>query len=94
VATYGQVAELSGMPRGARVVGYALRADQGGTLPWQRVLGLARKGEGRVTIKDPLGGALQRKLLEREGVRFSPRGEVSLERYGWRPATRRRTQRR
>jgi methylated-DNA-protein-cysteine methyltransferase related protein len=84
VATYGQIAEMVGMPRGARVVGYALRAEKGGVLPWQRVIGRRRRDVGHVTIKDPVGGALQRKLLEREGVKFSERGEVSLSRYGWR----------
>ena len=78
VATYGQIAALVGMPRGARVVGYALRADAGGALPWQRVLGLRRKGIAQVSIKDPVGGAYQRKLLEREGVLARCRALIEL----------------
>jgi methylated-DNA-protein-cysteine methyltransferase-like protein len=93
VATYGGIAALVGMPRGARVVGYALRAENGGVLPWQRVIGRRRRGVGQVSIKQPLAAAMQRKLLEREGVRFSPKGEVSLERYGW-PLKERRSERR
>ncbi len=83
VMTYGAVARLSGMPRGARIVGYAMRASQSARpIPWQRVVGLARPGVARVSIKDPIGGALQRQLLEREGVRFDARGGISLARYG------------
>jgi len=101
VATYGQIAALAGMPRGARVVGYALRAAKGETLPWQRVIGRRRAGVGHISIRDPVGGALQRKLLEREGITVSAKGEVDLERFGWgagsataRPARRRPPHRR
>jgi methylated-DNA-protein-cysteine methyltransferase-like protein len=83
VATYGEVAELAGFPRGARVAGYALRASKG-TVPWQRVLGVKRRGIAHVTIKDPIGAAMQRQLLEREGVKFMANGGVDLERYGHR----------
>ncbi len=83
VMTYGQVAKLAGMPRGARVVGYAMRASLSGKpLPWQRVIGLRRPGIGQVTIKDPIGGALQRKLLLRECVRFRLDGGIDLETFG------------
>lgn len=85
VMTYGQVACAAGMPRGARVVGYAMRASLDlCPVPWQRVLGRARPGWGQVTIKDPVGAALQRKMLEGEGVEFDARDRVDLERYGWR----------
>lgn len=83
VATYGEVADLAGLPRGARVAGYALRGSNG-IAPWQRVLGLKRRGLAHVTIKDPVGAAMQRQLLEREGVKFMANGCVDLERYGYR----------
>lgn len=90
VVTYGQVAALAGVPRGARVVGYAMRASLSGRpLPWQRVLGRRGPGLAHVTIKDPVGGALQRRLLEDEGVRFSRSGAVDLAVYGWAPPPRR-----
>ncbi len=54
-------------------------------LPWQRVLGKKSKGQGRVSILDPIGGAIQRKLLEEEGVAFSHSGGVSLTNFGWLP---------
>ncbi len=81
VMTYGQVAAAAGIPRGARVVGYALRGAKG-TVPRQRVLGLRRAGKAHVTIKDPIGAALQRRLLLKEGVKFARDGSIDLERYG------------
>ncbi|HEX6535500.1 MAG TPA: MGMT family protein [Gemmatimonadaceae bacterium] len=84
VATYGQVALLAGLPRQARLVGYALHALPAGTpVPWHRVINAA----GRVSPRtgDPAGGTLQRIRLEVEGVRFDARGRVDLERHGWTP---------
>ncbi len=84
VATYGQVAALAGLPRHARLAGYALHAlPEGSALPWHRVLGAG----GRLSLmRSPSGaGITQRLRLEREGVGFDARGRVDLERYGWRP---------
>jgi len=91
VTTYGAVAILAGRPRGARMVGYALAALRGTRhrVPWQRVLGARPRRMAAVSILDPMGAAVQRALLEREGVAFDGRGRVSLERFGWRPARRR-----
>jgi methylated-DNA-protein-cysteine methyltransferase-like protein len=84
VATYGQVAELAGLPRAARQAGYALHALPGGTrVPWQRVVNARGELSSR---RDPGGELVQRALLEREGVRFDARGRIDLARYGWRPA--------
>lgn len=83
VMTYGQVAQSVGMPRGARGVGYALRASLlTRPVPWQRVLGRRRVGTAHITIKDPVGAALQRDLLEREGICFAANGGVDLARFG------------
>jgi methylated-DNA-protein-cysteine methyltransferase-like protein len=81
VATYGQVAAAAGLPRAARVVGYAMRAAKG-AVPWQRVVGKRSKNIAQVSIKDPIGGAMQRQLLEKEGVKFSRSGGIDLTRYG------------
>lgn len=87
VMTYGLVANAAGLPRAARAVGAALRAVPAGALPWQRVLGQRRPGYAHVSIKDPIGGATQRKLLEQEGVRFAADDTVDLQWFGWAPRT-------
>jgi methylated-DNA-protein-cysteine methyltransferase-like protein len=82
VMTYGAVAAAAGMPRGARVVGYAMHTI-GHKVPWQRVVGARGKGKAGVSIKDPVGGAVQRKILEAEGVRFGRGGGIDLSVFGW-----------
>ena len=78
VATYGQVAALAGVPRGARFVGTVLRdLPNGSRLPWHRVLNAA----GRLSV-DPMTAREQRERLEAEGVSFL-RGRVDLRRYGF-----------
>ena len=81
VATYGQVARLAGMPRQARLVGYALHALPADTsIPWQRVV----NAQGSISL--PAGqDARQRRLLEREGIRFDNRGRIPLDSFQWQP---------
>jgi methylated-DNA-protein-cysteine methyltransferase related protein len=80
VCTYGNVAEVAGLPRRARLVGTTLRqtpASRG--LPWYRVINAG----GRISF--PVGSAAyarQRQKLEAEGVVFVG-GRVDLRRYGW-----------
>ncbi len=85
VSTYGAIAEFAGRPRAGRHVGYALAALRHGEsdVPWHRVLGARSKTLAKVSIKDPMGGGLQRAMLEAEGVEFDARGNVSLREYGW-----------
>ncbi len=88
VATYGQVAELAGIPGGARIAAAALKTSKpGDKLPWQRVIGKAGKLRGRIAIHDPVGAAVQRQLLEDEGVTVGDSGLVALDAYGWLPST-------
>jgi methylated-DNA-protein-cysteine methyltransferase related protein len=84
VATYGQVARIAGIPRQARLVGYALHALPAGThVPWQRVVN-AQGG-----ISTPGGpDSAQRRLLEHEGIRFDSRGRIDLDSFQWRPKPR------
>jgi methylated-DNA-protein-cysteine methyltransferase-like protein len=90
VATYGQVAAQAGLPRGARLAGYALSALRGTAhdVPWQRVLGVRGRGFAGVSLKDPMGAAVQRDLLEGEGIALDARGRIDLARFGWRPRRR------
>jgi methylated-DNA-protein-cysteine methyltransferase-like protein len=83
VVTYGQVAELAGLPGQARQVGYALAAlPRGSTIPWHRVI----NAEGRISLRRRPGPELtQRMLLQAEGVRFDGRGRIPLHRYRWCP---------
>jgi len=81
VATYGQVAALAGLPRQARLVGYALHTlSAGSDVPWHRVVNAA----GKISLRaDGLGhDELQAHLLRREGVRFVD-GAIPLARYRW-----------
>ena len=88
VATYGQVAELAGIPGGARIAAAALKTSKpGDQLPWQRVIGKAGKLRGRIAIHDPVGAAIQRQLLAEEGVIIGDTGLVALDVFGWLPAT-------
>lgn len=81
VATYGQVARLAGLAGQARLVGYALHALPAGTrVPWQRVV----NAQGVISTPPPHNAA-QRRLLEREGIRFDARGRIALASFQWRP---------
>jgi methylated-DNA-protein-cysteine methyltransferase-like protein len=93
VATYGQVAELAGIPGGARVAGAAMKTSKPtDNVPWQRVIGKASKLRGRIAIHDPVGAAVQRELLEHEGVTIGETGLVKLDVFGWLPVARLRAE--
>jgi methylated-DNA-protein-cysteine methyltransferase related protein len=83
VATYGQVAQLAGLPGQARQVGYALHAlPRGARVPWQRVV----NSYGNISLRSASDDdRLQRLLLYDEGIRFTRSGQVDLGRYRWRP---------
>lgn len=81
VATYGQVARLAGLPRRARLVGYALSAlDDADGIPWHRVINSVGKISGR---SEPMFVDQQRELLLQEGVEFSRSGAIRLARFQW-----------
>ena len=87
VASYGQVAELARLPRQARLIGYAMHAlPEGSDVPWQRVINARGELSPRAL---PGSEAIQRALLEREGVVFDGRGRVDLRRFRWKPRMRR-----
>ena len=82
VSTYGQVARLAGMPRSARLVGYAMASCQDPTVPCHRVVD--RFG-GTKAAFDTFAPGTQRALLEAEGVPFRPDGTVDLDLCLWAP---------
>jgi methylated-DNA-protein-cysteine methyltransferase-like protein len=85
VATYGQVAELAGLPRGHRRVARAMRYCPP-KLPWQRVVGRKDARRAQINIQDSEHAALQRSLLQAERVEFDAQGCIVLARFGWLPA--------
>ena len=71
VMSYGQIAKILGQPRGARMVGWAMRCCPE-ELPWQRVV----LADGSIT-----GGVyaeIRKSLLEAESVTFLPDGRVDM----------------
>ncbi len=80
VLTYGQVARILGQVRGARAVGWAMRALGGAEakrVPWHRVVGAG----GRISLRAGPGPELQRRRLRQEGVRFRS-GCVDMRKHG------------
>ena len=82
VASYGQVAEIAGIPRGARQVGWALKQlPRGDDVPWHRVI----TASGKIAFE---AGSRrfekQKKLLVEEGVAVVA-GRVDMQRYRWEP---------
>lgn len=82
VASYGQIAEIAGIPRGARQVGWALRhlpRDQ--SVPWHRVI----TASGRIAF-EPGSDSFekQKQLLIEEDVAVIS-GRVDMRRYRWQP---------
>jgi len=82
VATYGQIADLAGLPGRARLVGSSLRSEfDGAEVPWQRVL----RADGKIAF--PSGSPKaeeQRQILIAEGVCVK-NNRVSLADYRWQP---------
>ena len=85
VSTYGAIARIAGLPRQARLVGYALhRLGPDSRVPWHRVINAA----GHIALGDASGAATTQRLrLVAEGVAVAPGGRISLNRFGW-PAAR------
>jgi methylated-DNA-protein-cysteine methyltransferase-like protein len=85
VATYGQIARLTGIPGHARQVGYALHALPAyNDVPWYRII----NAKGEISLKgEQAGESQQRRLLEQEGVVFDEKGRVSFRRFRWTDST-------
>ena len=78
VTTYGHIAAWAGWPSHSRMVGRTLRYSPGAAeLPCHRVV----NKEGRTAP----GWAVQRNMLEDEGIRFKANGHVDMVKYLWEP---------
>jgi methylated-DNA-protein-cysteine methyltransferase-like protein len=82
VATYGQIAAILAMPRGARTVGWAMRQAPGYLrLPCHRVV----SSTGCLSPAHVFGGQeVQRARLESEGIGFLPDGRIDMKKHLWR----------
>jgi len=82
VASYGQIADIAGIPRGARQVGYALRQlPDGHAVPWHRII----QTSGRIAFaKGSPQFEEQCKRLMMENVAVIA-GRVNMQKYRWQP---------
>lgn len=80
VASYGQVAQLAGLPGYARYVGTALKNLPSGTeLPWHRVI----NAKGQISFPvDSEAYQRQKSRIEAEGITFEG-DKIRLSVYGW-----------
>jgi methylated-DNA-protein-cysteine methyltransferase-like protein len=82
VASYGQIAELAGLARQARLVGYALHnIPRGLNIPWHRVI----NAQGKISF--PKDSEPYRRQLERlaaEGIELID-GRIDFSHYRWQP---------
>jgi methylated-DNA-protein-cysteine methyltransferase related protein len=80
VTTYGTIAKIVGGCT-AREVGYAMAATpEGSKVPWQRVI----NSQGKISPHGVgFGSAIQRQLLEEEGILFDAAGKTDLKKFGW-----------
>jgi len=82
VATYGQIAALSGNPRAARQVVRALHNSSAKEhLPWFRVI----NARGCISLPRGAGFEEQCARLNAEGVTCDAGGRIDLSRFQWRP---------
>jgi len=81
VATYGQIAIMTGKPKNARIVGYALHKNpEPNVIPCHRVI----FADGSVSDGFAFGGPdVQYQLLLNEGITFNEFGKVIMDLHRW-----------
>ena len=82
VASYGQIADLAGLPKQSRLVSKALKSTSDSNVPWHRVI----NSQGKISI--PAGDAnhrLQISLLLEDGI-WVKNSRVDFKIYGWQPS--------
>ncbi len=81
VASYGKVADLAGLPRGARLVSWAMRRSNK-QHPWHRVI----NSQGRISF--PKNSDMYQEQITRlaeEGIEVI-NGRVNFDVFGWHPS--------
>lgn len=82
VASYGQIAEIAGIARGARQVGYTLRnLPKVSKVPWHRVVQFS----GRIAFDENSPQFEKQAVrLRKEGVTVMS-GRIDMHKYRWQP---------
>ena len=82
VASYGQIAYLTGLyPSVRRVVWILHSCSEKEGLPWHRVV----NQKGTISLKPGAGYEKQKSLLEEEGIVFDAKDQIDLDRFLWEP---------
>ena len=82
VASYGQIAEIAGIPRCARQVGYALRRlPKDSSVPWHRVI----QSSGKIAFDQgsPAYNRQSKRLIMEDVVILE--GRIDMQQYCWQP---------
>ncbi len=85
VTSYGRIAAMLDAPRGARAVGYAMRALKHKRdnlnyedIPWHRVI----NAKGQISLQG-FGKQIQKDLLEEEGIHLTSDYKIDMDIYLW-----------
>lgn len=82
VATYGQIASMSGLFLDVRRVSWILHScSHKEGLPWHRVV----NQKGAISLKPGAGYEKQKNLLIEEGISFEKNDRIDLNRFLWNP---------
>jgi len=82
VATYGQIAAMTGHPRAARQVVRILHSSsKKENLPWHRII----NSKGQISLKPGNGFEEQYSKLLSEGIKFRLDKSIDLDKYLWLP---------
>lgn len=81
VATYGQIAKLTGRPNASRGVVWILNSSsKAHKLPWHRVINT----KGKIAFPPSTKNFReQKRLLQREGILVTAQGQVELKVFQW-----------
>jgi methylated-DNA-protein-cysteine methyltransferase-like protein len=82
VATYGQIAYLTGLyPSVRRIVWILHSLSKKERLPWHRVV----NQKGTISLRPGKGYEKQKELLEKDGIIFDDKDRIDLDRFLWDP---------